>query len=77
MKQVADSTIVTFDYDRNFLKSDIQVSPIKMPLSNRLYSFPALDFQVFHGLPGLLADSLPDKFGNAIINQWMETVACI
>jgi len=70
----SDSTTVTFEYDKNFLKSNIQVSPLKMPLSSRLYSFPNLDFQAFHGLPGLLADSLPDKFGNAVINQWLASL---
>ena len=69
-----ESSIVTFEYDKNFLKSNIQVSPLKMPLSNQLYSFPNLDFQAFHGLPGLLADSLPDKFGNAVINQWLASL---
>lgn len=70
----SESSIVTFEYDKEFLKSNIQVSPLKMPLSTRLYSFPNLDFQAFHGLPGLLADSLPDKFGNAVINQWLASL---
>lgn len=70
----SDNTTVTFEYDKNFLKSNIQVSPLKMPLSSRLYTFPNLDFQAFHGLPGLLADSLPDKFGNAVINQWLASL---
>lgn len=69
-----DSSTVTFEYDKNFLKSGIQVSPLKMPLSNRLYAFPNLDFQAFYGLPGLLADSLPDKFGNAVINHWLSSI---
>ncbi|MCR5401759.1 MAG: type II toxin-antitoxin system HipA family toxin [Treponema sp.] len=69
-----DSSTVTFEYDKDFLNSNIQVSPLKMPLSNRLYSFPTLDYQAFHGLPGLLADSLPDKFGNAVINQWLASL---
>lgn len=69
-----ESSFVTFEYDRNFLQSNIQVSPLKMPLSTRLYSFPNLDFQAFHGLPGLLADSLPDKFGNAVISQWLASL---
>ena len=69
-----ESSTVSFEYDKHFLNSNIQVSPLKMPLSNRLYSFPNLDFQAFHGLPGLLADSLPDKFGNAVINQWLASL---
>lgn len=61
-----------FEYDRGFLHSGIEVSPIVMPLSERTYSFPELSNISFHGLPGLLADSLPDKFGNAVINSWLE-----
>jgi serine/threonine-protein kinase HipA len=44
-----------------------------MPLSERVYEFPALPRNTFHGLPGLLADSLPDKFGNALIDAWLAT----
>ncbi len=60
-----------FQYDRDFVKSGIQVSPVVMPLSERVYAFPGLPRQAFHGLPGLLADSLPDKFGNALIDAWL------
>lgn len=62
---------VTYEYDKDFLHSGIEVSPICMPLSEKVYSFPDLDFQAFRGVPGLLADSLPDKFGNAVIDQWL------
>ncbi len=62
---------VSFEYDRDFLKSGIQVAPVSMPLSSRIYEFPNLTDTAFHGLPGMLADSLPDKFGNAVINQWL------
>ena len=61
----------SFEYERNFLQSGIQVSPIAMPLSSEVYRFPELSLQSFHGLPGLLSDSLPDKFGNALINVWL------
>jgi serine/threonine-protein kinase HipA len=44
-----------------------------MPLSGQVYRFPALPRGTFHGLPGLLADSLPDKFGNALIDAWLAT----
>ena len=60
-----------FEYDRAFLRSGIQIAPLVMPLSERIYSFPALASSSFHGLPGLLADSLPDRFGNALINAWL------
>ncbi|MDX2422258.1 MAG: type II toxin-antitoxin system HipA family toxin [Amphritea sp.] len=60
-----------FEYDPGFIKKGVELSPIKMPLSNRIYSFPELDFNTFKGLPGLIADSLPDDFGNAVLNAWV------
>ncbi len=61
-----------FEYTRPFQSSGIELSPIKMPLSDMSYSFGTLNQTTFNGLPGLLADSLPDKFGNKLINQWLE-----
>ena len=61
----------SFEYDRNFLNSGIEVSPLKMPLASNVYEFPDLANGAFHGLPGLVADSLPDKFGNAVIENWL------
>jgi len=61
----------SFEYAPGFIKKGIELSPIKMPLSNRIYSFPELDFNTFKGLPGLIADSLPDDFGNAVLNAWV------
>jgi len=71
--------LATFQYEKSFLAKGIEVSPLKMPLANgdRIYSFPELrkskDEQIatFKGLPGLLADSLPDKYGNQLINLWL------
>jgi serine/threonine-protein kinase HipA len=60
-----------FEYDPDFVLSGIEVAPLTMPLSKQIYSFPALPRETFHGLPGLLADSLPDDFGNALINVWL------
>jgi len=62
-----------FEYDAAFAQSGIQVAPLAMPLSRRVYRFPELPRQTFLGLPGLLADSLPDKFGNALINAWLAS----
>lgn len=62
-----------FQYDREFAASGIELSPVMMPLSERVYEFPALPKNTFHGLPGLIADSLPDKFGNALIDAWLAT----
>ena len=60
-----------FEYDSSFLRSGRQVAPLTMPLGTAIYSFPALAQETFHGLPGLLADSLPDRFGNAVIDAWL------
>jgi serine/threonine-protein kinase HipA len=68
-----NTNIAAFQYTPAFAKSGIEVSPVTMPLSNRIYTFPTLPQNTFHGLPGLLSDSLPDKFGNALINAWLAT----
>jgi serine/threonine-protein kinase HipA len=60
-----------FQYDGAFAKSGITLSPLMMPTGNAVYEFPALSRHTFHGLPGMLADSLPDKFGNALIDAWL------
>jgi len=65
--------VASFEYDAEFAQSGIQVAPIVMPLSRRVYRFPALSRPTFLGLPGLLADSLPDKFGNALIDAWLAS----
>ena len=68
-----DTGLGSFEYDPVFLTSGIEVAPIAMPLSRRVYTFPELARHSFHGLPGLLADSLPDKFGNAVIDAWLRS----
>ena len=62
-----------FQYDPAFARSGIELSPLTMPLNERVYEFAALPRNTFHGLPGLLADSLPDKFGNALIDAWLAS----
>lgn len=63
--------IASFQYDPEFVNSKIEISPVAMPLSNKVYSFPELPYPSFRGLPGLLSDSLPDRFGNLLINEWL------
>ncbi|OGT74749.1 MAG: toxin HipA [Gammaproteobacteria bacterium RIFCSPLOWO2_12_47_11] len=65
--------IASFQYDPEFVQSSIEISPITIPLSNRIYTFPELARKTFYGLPGLLADSLPDKFGNVLIDAWLAS----
>ena len=63
--------IAAFQYSPDFVASGIQVAPLTMPLSDQIYRFPELPQTSFHGLPGLLADALPDKYGNALIDSWL------
>ena len=63
--------IAAFQYDPAFADSGVEISPVTMPLSKRVYTFPTLPYNTFQGLPGLLADSLPDKFGNTLIDAWL------
>ena len=65
--------LAAFQYDPEFARSGIEVAPLCMPLALRVYRFPSLPRISFHGLPGLLADSLPDTFGTALINAWLAT----
>lgn len=65
--------VAAFEYDPAFAQSGIELSPITMPLARRVYTFPELSRKTFYGLPGLLADSLPDKFGHALIDAWLAT----
>ena len=65
---------VSFEYTPDFINSGIEVAPLSMPLSNKVYSFASLPFNTFHGLPGLLADSLPDRFGNALVDSWLASL---
>ena len=66
-----DRGYASFQYTSAFVGSGIQVAPLAMPLGRRVYTFPELPRQTFHGLPGLLADSLPDRYGNALIDAWL------
>lgn len=61
----------SFEYDKAFLKSEIQISPIMLPLKDMVYEFPLLSGEPFWGMPGLVVDSLPDTFGNRVIEQWL------
>jgi len=68
-----DREIGVFQYAPEFVNSGIQLAPLMMPLKEFPYEFPALARNTFKGLPGLVADSLPDKYGNAIIDAWLAS----
>ena len=71
-----EGDVSVFEYDADFLKAGLDIAPITMPLADArsghtLHSFPALNRDTFKQLPGMLADTLPDKFGQAIVNAWL------
>lgn len=70
-----DTQLGSFQFEPSFLKYNWDIAPLKMPLSNaetQIFSFQELSGnKTFKGLPGLLADVLPDKYGNTLINAWL------
>jgi serine/threonine-protein kinase HipA len=71
----ADTGVADFEFEPAFISKELDIAPIKMPVSGatgRIFSFNELrDNTTFKGLPGLLADVLPDRFGNTLINAWL------
>ena len=64
--------VVQFEYDQSFVGRGLEPSPLMMPVQEgRVYSFADLDRETFKGLPGLLADSLPDTYGRALFDRWL------
>lgn len=64
--------VVQFEYDRDFAGRGLEPSPLMMPVQpGRVYSFGDLNKATFKGLPGLLADSLPDTYGRALFDRWL------
>ena len=69
-----DTQTATFEYTPEFRKLGLDLSPIEMPLSQpRVFSFSNISKETFLGLPGLLADSLPDAYGKALLDRWLAT----
>jgi len=66
----------TFEYDPSFLRHALDIAPLKMPLVDARsgltkYDFRTLPKNTYKGLPGMIADALPDRFGNEVINAWL------
>jgi len=60
-----------FEYDASWLEDGIELSPLHLPRRRGVFEFPELRRQTFYGLPAMLADALPDRFGNALVTAWM------
>ena len=73
---IEDQNHAVFEFNQHFLESGLDISPLHMSLKeardySAIFSFPSLNKETYLGLPGLLADSLPDRFGNSIIDSWL------
>ena len=71
LAQQPDASIA-FEYDPQWLARGIEISPLRLPARPGIFQFPGLNPETFRGLPGAFADTLPDDFGNAVINAWLE-----
>jgi len=71
-----DTQTAVFEYDPDFKQRGLELSPLLMPLNGggRIYSFRELNRETFMGLPGLLADALPDAYGKALLDRWLASV---
>ncbi|MFI5036528.1 MAG: type II toxin-antitoxin system HipA family toxin [Acidimicrobiales bacterium] len=65
------SGVYAFEYDDRWVDEGAELAPLYMPRRRGVYLFPDLPRATFYGLPALLADALPDRFGNALVNAWM------
>ena len=68
------TSIATFEYTPEWINTDVQIAPLHMPSTRNgqaLFQFPQLNNETFKGLPACFADTLPDDFGNAVINAWL------
>jgi serine/threonine-protein kinase HipA len=66
-----DTGYYAFEYAPDWVTSGKQLSPLLMPNESGVFIFPSLNVDTYYGLPALLADSLPDRFGNALVDAWM------
>lgn len=66
-----EAEVADFQYTPEFINFGVEVAPLVMPVRKESYRFSGLSRETFKGLPGMLADVLPDKFGNALIDQWL------
>jgi serine/threonine-protein kinase HipA len=67
-----EQRFAAFEYDSAFLRSSLEIAPLTMPLAAGIFSFPELNHRTYYGLPGLLADSLPDRYGTRLIELWLQ-----
>ena len=65
------TALSSFEYAPEWLSSGVEIAPIHMALSPQVFQFPGLNPETYKGLPAIFSDTLPDDFGNAVINAWL------
>jgi serine/threonine-protein kinase HipA len=60
-----------FEYDPSWVRTGIEPAPVLMPLGRRVFTFPGLPEETYQGLPPMIADALPDRFGNTLVDAWL------
>jgi serine/threonine-protein kinase HipA len=68
------TTSASFEYAPEWIKTGVQIAPLRMPSQaegTRIFQYPQLARDTYKGLPACFADTLPDDFGNAVINAWL------
>lgn len=70
-----NTATATFEYEPSFVNKGWDLSPLMMPINeNRAHSFRELSKDTFMGLPGLLADALPDAYGKVLLDRWLVSL---
>ena len=70
----SETATATFEYTQDWISKDVQIAPLHMPAAingQNIFQFPQLNTETYKGLPACFADTLPDDFGNAVINAWL------
>jgi serine/threonine-protein kinase HipA len=60
-----------FEYDDEWIRTGVDLSPLHLPRQRGVFVFPELSRDTYYGLPAMVADALPDKFGNALVTAWL------
>jgi serine/threonine-protein kinase HipA len=68
-----DTNFYVFEYDDSWIANGVELAPLHMPRQRGRFIFPELPRETFYGLPAMLADALPDRFGNHLVTAWMAT----
>ncbi len=70
----SNNGVANFEFDPSFIIRALNLSPIEMSIDNpRIFSFGNLNRDTFYGLPGLIADSLPDAYGKVLLDRWLAS----